>query len=105
MPQELVTLFDYIIHEGEIDGSPACALLWTGSRWDYVSNPKFTAIPGGGGYLDLMVESEEGSLLLKSVDKRLLKLIAVTGLYVIYLDESGETKSSHILPPKDGGEA
>lgn len=103
MPQELVTLFDYIIHEGEIEGSPACALLWTGSQWEYVSDPQLSTAPGGGGYIDLKIQASEGSLLLKSVDKRLLKLIVVSGLHVIYRDASGSTQNSFIPPANESG--
>lgn len=97
-------LHDYLIHEGEVEGKPACALLWTGRGWPLVGPTHIRAVSQPGGFQDLWIEPDEGdAIILKSLDKRLLSMIVSGGLYVIYPDESGDSAYLH-LPPAGKGE-
>ncbi|MDU4254578.1 hypothetical protein [Pseudomonas sp.] len=96
MPAETVELYDYAIHEGDIGGQMACALLWQGKGWPYQGSAGFRVVDAGAGYQDLLIVADEGQLLLKSTDRRLLQLIIEKGLYVIFQDENGVTQFTHM---------
>lgn len=95
-----IHLYDYLIHEGQVDGETVCALLWTARDWPFTSNARVSPSPSEGGFQDLLIASDEGSLLLRSIDKRLLKMICEKGLLIIYQDVKG---SRHVhIPPSQG---
>ena len=96
MPAETLELYDYAIHEGDVDGQKVCALVWPGRGWPYQGNAGFRPVDAGAGYQDLLIQADEGQLLLKSIDRRLLQLIIEKGLYVIFQDENGVTQSTHM---------
>lgn len=97
MSAETLELYDYLIHEGQVDGETVCALLWTGRDWPFTSNAGVSPSPSEGGFQDMVIESDGGSVLLRSIDKRLLSIICEKGLLVIYQDAKG---SRHVhIPP------
>lgn len=97
MSADVIELYDYLIHEGQVDGQTVCAMLWTGHEWPYQGNPRICQSPADGGYQDLLIEADEGRLLLKSIQRRLLQQIIEKGLYIIYQDVTG-TRHTHIPP-------
>jgi len=98
MSADAIELYDYLIHEGQIEGEPACALLWTGRDWPLSGECKFSICDAEGGFKDLVIEAEEGCIRLKSIEKPLLSIICDRGLYVIYPDVAG---SQHLhIPPQ-----
>lgn len=93
-----VILYEYIIHEGVIDGSPFCGLLWLGTSWLYTDAPSVGVATVAGGFVDVTIESGDSVVLLKAVDKKLAALIAEDGLLVIYKDFSGVARHCFIPP-------
>lgn len=93
-----VILYEYIIHEGVIDGSPFCGLLWLGTSWLYTDAPCVGAATVAGGFVDVSIESGDSVVLLKAVDKKLAALIAADGLLVIYKDSYGVARHCFVPP-------
>jgi len=85
-----IELFDYIIHEGFIDGLICYGLLWGGSDWQYKSNPVVEVKRRPNGFIDCLITSDEGVAVLKSVNGELAENIGKSGLLVLYKSAAGK---------------
>lgn len=94
-----VELFDYIIHEGFIDGLICYGLLWGGSDWQYKSNPVVEVRRRSNGFIDCLIKSDEGLAVLKAVKSELAEKIGKSGLLVLYKGAAGNVCQINV-PPK-----